>query len=207
MAELGEVLLATTNRGKAEDFGGLFEGTGIYVVLASDRGLSLDVAESGASFEENALIKARAYAARAEVAVLADDSGLSVEALGGAPGIHSARYAGEPCDDHANNLKLIKSLDGVADRRAAFVCALALVLPDGTEVVSAGRCEGVIIDEERGDNGFGYDSVFYRQDLGCTFGQATPEQKSERSHRGAAVRALLEELVRLALLPGQRGLG
>ncbi len=201
MAELSEVLLATTNRGKARDFRRLLEGSGIDLVLPADRGLHLDVAETGASFEENALIKARAYAYEARVAVLADDSGLSVEALGGEPGIHSARYAGEPGDDHANNLKLIDCLHGVADRRAAFVCALALVLPDGGEVVSSGRCEGLIIDQERGVNGFGYDSLFFRPDLGLTFGEATPEQKSERSHRGAALRALLSELERRSLLP------
>ena len=132
--------------------------------------------------------------------MLADDSGLAVEALDGAPGVYSARYAGPECDDRANNSKLIAALEGVDDRRAAFVCVLVLALPDGREIVTDGRCEGLVADEERGANGFGYDAVFFRPDLGRTFGEATPEEKSARSHRGAAVTSLLAELPSLALL-------
>jgi XTP/dITP diphosphohydrolase len=196
------VVLATGNRGKLRDFELLLTGTGIELSLPADHGIALDVEETGTTFEANALLKAHAhaealrskYGAEAAPAVLADDSGLCVEALGGAPGVYSARYAGPECDDHANNLKVIEALAGVEDRRAAFVCVLALVRPDGSEVLAEGRCEGTIIDEERGTNGFGYDVVFYRDDLGCTFGQASPEQKNERSHRAAAVRALLGKL-------------
>jgi XTP/dITP diphosphohydrolase len=160
----------------------------------------MDVEETGSTFEENALLKARALARATGLPVLADDSGLAVDALAGAPGVYSARYAGPECDDRANNRKLIAELAGRSDRRAAFVCALALVLSDGTEIVSHGTCEGRVIDEERGTNGFGYDAVFYRDDLGCTFGEASPAEKNARSHRGAAVRALLAELRRRRLL-------
>ena len=114
--------------------------------------------------------------------------------LGNEPGVRSARYAGEPSDDHANNRSLIEKLRGIPDRRGSFICALALVLPDGRELTAEGRCDGRIIDEERGANGFGYDSIFFRDDLGCTFGEATREQKNARSHRGAAARALLDRL-------------
>jgi len=196
LAPLERVLLATSNRGKLRDFQRLFADTGIELVLADEAGVDVDVEETGETFEENALIKARHAAGATDLPVLADDSGLAVEALDGAPGVYSARYAGPGCDDHANNVKLVETLVGVEDRRAAFVCVLALILPDGTEVVSDGRCEGLVIDEERGANGFGYDSVFFRPDLGCTFGEASPEQKNARSHRAAAVGVLLAELGR-----------
>jgi len=197
------VILATSNRGKLRDFRHLFESSGVELSLPEDHGVVMDVEETGTTFEENALLKARAIHAETGLAVLADDSGLTVEALGGAPGVYSARYAGLPCDDHANNLKVIAELEGVDDRRAAFVCVLALVLADGTEVVTDGRCEGRIIDEERGTNGFGYDAVFFRDDLGCTFGEAAPAEKNERSHRGAAVRAMLDELRRRGVVQSE----
>jgi XTP/dITP diphosphohydrolase len=188
------VVLATTNRGKLADFRLLFRDSGIDLVVPADVGVTLDVEETGETFLENALLKARAHVAATGRPALADDSGLVAHALGDEPGVRSARYAGEACDDHANNRLLIAKLRDVADRRASFICALALVLPDGREITAEGRCDGRIIDEERGTNGFGYDSVFYRDDLGCTFGEATREEKNARSHRGAAARALLERL-------------
>ena len=196
------VVLATTNRGKLADFQLLFRDSGIDLVAPADVGVTLDVEESGETFLENALLKARAHVAATGLPALADDSGLIAHALGNEPGVRSARYAGEPSDDHANNRLLIEKLRGVADRHASFICALALVLPDGREITAEGRCDGRIIDEERGTNGFGYDSVFYRDDLGCTFGEATREEKNARSHRGAAARGLLERL-RLAGIPGR----
>ena len=188
------LVLATTNKGKLFDFKMLFEGSDIDLVLPQQFGVDLDVEETGTTFEANALLKARAHVEQLGRPVLADDSGLAVEALDGRPGVYSARYAGPACDDHANNLKVIDELRGVENRAAAFVCVLALVFPDGRELVTQGRCEGEIIDEERGANGFGYDVIFYRPDLECTFGEATPEDKNARSHRAAAVRALLAEL-------------
>lgn len=188
------VVLATTNRGKLADFRLLFHGSGIDLVAPADVGAALDVEETGETFLENALLKARAHVAATGLPALADDSGIVAHSLGDVPGVRSARYAGEPSDDHANNRLLIANLRGVADRSASFICALALVLPDGREITAEGRCDGRIIDEERGTNGFGYDSIFFRDDLGCTFGEATREAKNARSHRGAAARALLERL-------------
>jgi XTP/dITP diphosphohydrolase len=194
MAEVSRVLLATGNKGKLRDFAFLLAGAGIELSVPADHGIDIEVEETGTTFEENALLKAHAHAQLVDIPVLADDSGLAVEALGGAPGVYSARYAGEPCDDHANNLKVISDLHGIGDRRAAFVAVLALVLPGGGEILASGRCEGLIIEEERGPNGFGYDSIFYRDDLGRTFGEALPEEKNARSHRAAAVKALLADL-------------
>ena len=188
------VVLATTNRGKLADFRLLFRGSGIDLVSPADLGVALEVEETGETFLENALLKARAHVAATGLPALADDSGIVAHALGSVPGVRSARYAGEPSDDHANNRLLIEKLRGVADRRASFICALALVRPDGREFTAEGRCDGRIIDEERGTNGFGYDSIFFRDDLGLTFGEATREDKNARSHRGAAARALLERL-------------
>lgn len=189
------LVLATTNNGKLRDFRLLFEGSGIAIELPADHGVALDVEETGETFTDNALLKAREFAeALPGRAVLADDSGLVVEALGGDPGVRSARYAGEPSDDHANNLKVLELMSGVIDRRAAFVVVLALVLPDGREFVVEGRCEGTIAFEERGSNGFGYDAIFFREDLGCTFGEALPAEKNARSHRAAAVTGLLAKL-------------
>lgn len=194
-ASLDSLVLATTNKGKLRDFRLLFEGSGIAIETPADHGADLDVDETGETFADNALLKARAFAAALPGrAVLADDSGLVVEALGGDPGVRSARYAGEPSDDHANNLLVLERMRGVEDRRAAFVVVLALVLPDGREILAEGRCEGTIADEERGTNGFGYDVIFFRDDLGRTFGEATPAEKNARSHRAAAVRALLGKL-------------
>lgn len=192
---ISSLVLATTNAGKLRDFRLLFEGSGIQIQVPGDFGVDLEVDETGTTFEANALLKARAFAAALPGrAVLADDSGLAVEALGGEPGVYSARYAGAHGDDHANNLEVLRRMEGVSDRRAAFVVVLALVTPGGAEVVVEGRCEGTIATEERGNNGFGYDAVFWCEDLGRTFGQVTPAEKNARSHRAAAVCALLEKL-------------
>jgi XTP/dITP diphosphohydrolase len=192
--EVLRVVLATTNRGKLADFRRLFGADTLDLVSTAEVGIALEVEETGVTFAENALLKARAACEASGMPALADDSGLAVCALGGRPGVVSARYAGSHGNDHANNKKVIAELRGIEDRRAAFVCALALVFPDGAEITSQGRCEGRIIDEERGTNGFGYDAIFYRDDLGMTFGEATPEQKNARSHRGGAVRSLVAEL-------------
>lgn len=189
------LVLATTNQGKLRDFRLLFEGSGIAIETPGEHGVALDVDETGDTFVDNALLKARAFAALLPGrAVLADDSGLVVDALGGEPGVRSARYAGEPSDDRANNRLVLERMRGIEDRRAAFVVVLALVLPDGREVLAEGRCEGSIASAERGTNGFGYDAIFFRDDLGRTFGEATPAEKNARSHRAAAVTALLAKL-------------
>lgn len=191
---LGRVVLATGNAGKVRDFGRLMQGTGIELVSSGELGIAIEVDETGETFRENALLKARAHTSRTEYPVLADDSGIAVVALGGAPGVRSARYAGPEQDGKANNRKLLEAMRGQEDRRAAFVVALALIFPSGEEIVVEGRCEGTIAEEERGSNGFGYDTLFYREDLGLTFAEASPDQKNARSHRGAAVAALLDAL-------------
>jgi XTP/dITP diphosphohydrolase len=147
--------------------------------------------EDGATFEENAARKALHYAAYADGPVFADDSGLEVDALGGAPGVLSARYAGVQGADEANNRLLLDNLRGVADRTARFVCAIALVRNGSVVGTWRGAVEGRIIDTPRGDGGFGYDPLFWYEPFGCTFGEASAEQKLEVSHRGQALRAML----------------
>ena len=149
-----------------------------------------DVEENAPDFAGNALIKVRAIAARHCGAwCLADDSGLAVDALGGAPGVHSARYAGEPCDNAANNALLLKNLKGVVDRRAAFVCAVALVDPEGREHVVEGRCPGVVAESPAGAGGFGYDPLFVPDGFTKSFAELAPAEKNAISHRGRALAA------------------
>ena len=152
--------------------------------------------ETAATFAGNALIKARAVAARhAGSWVLADDSGLVVDALGGAPGVRSARYAGRDGDTPANNALLLKNLEGVADRRAAFVCAMALIAPDGAEHVVEGRCEGRILTAPRGKGGFGYDPLFVPEGGELTFAELPAEEKNRISHRARALAQAKEFLI------------
>jgi XTP/dITP diphosphohydrolase len=147
--------------------------------------------EDGTTFEENAARKALHYAAFADGPVFADDSGLEVDALGGAPGVLSARYAGVQGGDEANNRLLLENLRGVEDRSARFVCAIALVRDGRVVGTWRGAAPGRIIDAPRGSGGFGYDPLFWYEPFGCTFGEATADQKLEVSHRGQALRAML----------------
>ncbi|TVY11868.1 XTP/dITP diphosphatase [Paenibacillus cremeus] len=203
-----EVLIATRNAGKVKEFVPMFEAKGIAVKSLLDYPELPDIVEDGDTFAANALIKARTIAERLGVPVVADDSGLCVDRLGGAPGVYSARYAGEPSNDAANNRKLLEELAKVeadaalqdgSDARglspARFVCAMALVDAEGRVVAEAeGACEGVIIGEPRGERGFGYDPLFYIPELGQTMAELTLEAKNERSHRGQAIRRLWEAL-------------
>ncbi len=150
--------------------------------------------EDGATFDENAAKKARHYAAYVKGPVFADDSGLVVEALDGAPGVYSARYAGPGATDDANNRLLLEKLRGVTNRAASFVCLIALVEGGRQQGLYSGRVDGVILEEPRGSSGFGYDPLFYCPPLGCTFGEATEEQKFQVSHRGQAFRSMLANL-------------
>ena len=150
--------------------------------------------ENGATFEENAIIKARHYGAHVAGLLFADDSGLEVDALGGAPGVYSARFSGPQATDESNNRLLLERLRGVADRTARFVCAIALVQGDQVRGVYRGAVEGRIIDEARGPNGFGYDPLFYYPPFGCTFGEAGDDEKFTVSHRGQALRHMLQAL-------------
>ena len=160
-----------------------------------DVGFEGDIVEDGESFEENALIKAKAAASTGYIG-LGDDSGLSVRALGGEPGIYSARYAGEHGNDEANNRLLLERLSDKNDRHAEFVCVLACVFPDNEErnIVCRGATEGIIIDEYRGDGGFGYDPLFLYEPFGKTYAQMSGEEKNSISHRGRAIMLLAEKL-------------
>lgn len=192
------VVVATANRGKLEEIRSAFGFEGWEFVTAVDLGAApLDIAETGTTFEENARLKAHAYREAFGCAALADDSGLEVDALGGAPGVYSARYAGESATDADNNVKLLAELAGLPDvaRAARFRCVMVLVDEDGSEMVASGTCEGTIADEGRGAGGFGYDPLFLPVATpGRTMAELGRDEKNAISHRGAALRALREAL-------------
>jgi len=189
-----EVVLATGNQGKVREFSGLLKGVFGRVISLRDLDNPPDVVEDGETFRDNALKKARAIAEYSGKPTLADDSGLEVDALGGRPGVYSARYAGVNATDKDNVIKLLAEMDGKENREARFVCCLALVFPDGRETVVRGTCEGVIYSEPRGEGGFGYDPVFYHPEYGKTMAQIDPELKNQISHRARAAEKLIEEL-------------
>jgi len=185
---------ATGNRGKLREFQLAAGRAPVEIeLLPAYRDLPACV-EDGATFEENAIIKARHYGPHAAGLLFADDSGLVVDALGGAPGVYSARYSGAHATDESNNRLLLENLKGVENRTARFVCAIALV--EGGRVMGTyhGSVEGRILDGPRGPGGFGYDPLFYFEPFACTFGEATDEQKFSVSHRGQAMRAMLADL-------------
>ena len=167
----------------------------IEILSLSDVSLDGEIVEDGATFEENALIKAR-YAAKSGYIGIGDDSGLCVEALGGAPGIYSARFAGEDADTAKNNEKLLRELKGKSDRRAKFVCVIACVMPDGEEFTVRGEAHGEIIDSYHGEGGFGYDPLFRYGDK--TFAEMAADEKNLVSHRGRAIKKFAEKLERRA---------
>lgn len=159
-----------------------------------------EVVEDGATFEENALKKARVIAYSTGIVTLADDSGLCVDALDGRPGVHSARFAGESATDEEKYSRLLEEMEAVPDlrRSARFVCALAFVAPDGEEMLFRGVCNGVITREPRGSSGFGYDPIFFFEEAGCTFAEMDQEAKNRVSHRGRALREFVEFLKEIA---------
>ena len=187
-----QIVVATGNKNKLREFSQLFPE---YEVLSQkDVGFDADVEETGVTFQENALIKARAAAQALGLPALADDSGICVVALDGAPGVYSARYAGGHGDDKANRDLLLKNLQNETDRRAYFQSSVALVLPDGREFVADGKTYGTILHDEQGQGGFGYDCIFQSDDLGKSFGLATAEEKNAVSHRFRALQALLAKV-------------
>jgi XTP/dITP diphosphohydrolase len=198
-----KLLIATGNKGKAAEIAAELAGVDdIHCLSLKDFPAVEECEETGKTFEENAILKAKYYAENFHVLTLADDSGLEVDALNGDPGVYSARYAGTPCNDLANNAKLVKSLAGVADekRSARFRCVMAMVDANGTLLGTAqGVIEGRIIDQPRGSNGFGYDPHFFVPELGKTTAEILSAEKNKISHRGQATRAmrsLLEKLYR-----------
>jgi len=191
-----EVVLATGNKGKVKEFSNLLEGVFGEIISLSDLGSPPEVIEDGLTFRDNALKKAREIAQYSGKLTLADDSGLEVDALNGRPGIYSTRYSGEDATNKMNIVKLLAELGHNPNRKARFVCVLALVDPNGEELVVEGFCEGVILDEPRGEGGFGYDPVFYLPDRRKTMAELEPELKNTISHRANALKRLKTELER-----------
>jgi XTP/dITP diphosphohydrolase len=192
---LARLVLASGNEGKLREFRRLLSPLGIEVVAQAELGIP-DADEPHETFVENALAKARHASRLSSLPALADDSGICVMALGGAPGVQSARYAGEPRSDGRNNVKLIADLTGVADRRAHYYCMLVLMrhAADPEPILADGRWDGTIVDEARGSGGFGYDPHFLDPSTGLTGAELPLRRKNELSHRGRAMRALLARL-------------
>ncbi len=194
-----KIIFATGNAHKMEEIRMILSDLGVEILSQKEAGIAADVVEDGATFEENAMIKAAEIARIAaqnpeyrDAVVLADDSGLEIDYLNKEPGIYSARYMGENTSYDIKNNELIRRLDGVPDekRTARFVCAIAAAFPDGTKRVVRGTMEGRIGYEIAGENGFGYDPIFYLPEYGCTSAQLTPEKKNELSHRGEGLRKM-----------------
>ena len=190
------IIFATGNEGKMREIRMILEDLGVPVLSMKEAGISADIEENGKSFAENAAIKAKAIMEMTGEIVMADDSGLEIDYLDGAPGIYSARFMGEDTSYDIKNKALIDKLAGVPDekRTARFVCAIACALPDGQILESRGTMEGIIGYEIKGENGFGYDPIFYLPECGCTYAEISPEKKNELSHRGKALRAMKEKL-------------
>ncbi len=191
-----EIVLASGNKGKLAEFAELFRGTDFSFKLMSDFPEVSLPEETGHTFEANALLKATAVSTATGHIALADDSGLEVGALGGAPGVYSARYSGEGASDEENNEKLLEAMAGlpVKERLAAFVCVIAVAAPAGWTLTASGRCEGRIVTERKGIGGFGYDPLFYVEKYACTMAELSHDKKNGISHRGEAVRQIREQL-------------
>lgn len=184
-----KLLVASNNKNKLKEIREIL-GDGFEIVSLREAGIVSDPEETGKTFAENAYIKAKSGMDASGLPCLADDSGLCVEALGGAPGVYSARFAGEPCDNEKNNALLLKKLHGVSDRRASYVCSICLLFPDGRKICTEGVCTGQITEVPSGTGGFGYDPLFRSDDLNKTLAEATAEEKNRISHRGRALEKL-----------------
>ncbi len=187
-------VLASHNPGKLAEMQSILSGYGVEVVSPAEVGVSLEVEETGDTFGENAMLKAKAYCEASGLPAIADDSGLCVDALNGGPGVYSARYGGEDLDDRGRCMLLLSNLRGQTTRAAHFSCAIACAFPDGRTLTAEGRCDGAIAFAPLGDGGFGYDPLFLLTEKGKTFGQLSPEEKSAVSHRGKALAAFAAEL-------------
>jgi XTP/dITP diphosphohydrolase len=183
-----QLLLATNNRGKVREYHSLLQGINFELVTPAKLGLRLEVEETGSTYEENARIKALAFSRASGLLSLADDSGLEVEALGGEPGIRSSRYAGENASDNDRVVFLLNKLRSVPESRrsACFRCVIAIAWPDGKVDFCSGRCDGLIVSEPRGSQGFGYDPIFYFPELRKTMAELPEEIKNQVSHRALA---------------------
>ena len=188
------IILASNNKDKVKEVKEILKGYDI--ISMKEAGIDVDIEENGTTFEENALIKARAIMKLTGQITMADDSGLEIDYLNKAPGVYSARFMGHDTSYDIKNKALIQKLEGVkgSDRSGRFVCAIAVSLPDGREIVKRGTMEGLIAEEIKGDNGFGYDPIVYLPEYGRTSGELAPEEKNKISHRGKALALIKEEL-------------
>ena len=192
-----KVIAATKNKGKIREMQEILAPLDIEIVSQQELGLDVDVEETGDTFVKNALIKARAVAMVCDYPILADDSGICVEALGGAPGVRSARYAGDNATDEDRINKLLTEIGDNKNRRAKFVTSVAFIMPDGTEITAEGEVKGTITKEPKGENGFGYDPIFLSDELGKTFAESSDEEKNSISHRGRALKNLYDKLKKM----------
>ncbi|NSW90859.1 MAG: XTP/dITP diphosphatase [Firmicutes bacterium] len=189
------LIVATKNKGKYQEIKEILADIPFNVISMGELNLDIDIEETGKTFEENALIKARKVCKLTGEIVIADDSGLEVDYLDGAPGIYSSRFGGENATDEEKNRKLLKMLEGVPfeKRKARFVCAIAVVYPEGKHFIVKGICDGYIGFKPEGNNGFGYDPLFYLPEYGMTTAQMEPKEKHKVSHRGKALKLMVEE--------------
>ena len=197
-----KIIFATGNAGKLREIREIMADTDVEVLSMKEAGIDVDVVEDGTTFEENALIKAKAIAEHTDAIVLADDSGLEVDYLDKAPGVYSARFMGEDTSYDIKNQAIIDKLDGVPkeQRTARFVCAIAAALPDGRTMVTRQTMEGYIGYKAEGENGFGYDPIFMLEEYGCSSAAISREEKNAISHRGKALRAMKEMLIEGGIL-------
>ncbi len=191
------MILASRNKGKIREIGEILEKFGMETVSRDDAGIDkFEVEETGETFEENSYIKAKAILDVAGAPTIADDSGIEVDAIGGDPGVYSARFAGPGCTPHDNNVKLLALLKDVPEekRTARFVSVITMLFPDGEKIVARGECEGKVAFEMRGENGFGYDPLFIPEGYDITFGEMAPEEKNKISHRAKSLFKLEEKI-------------
>ena len=189
-----KVVLASKNQHKLVEMRDILSAQGVEVVLESDVGVDVDVEETGTTFEENSLLKARAVMEASGLPAIADDSGLSVDALNGAPGVYSARYGGEGLDDVGRYRLLLENMKGQLDRKCKFVSVITLCMPGGDVISARGECPGTLAYAPQGENGFGYDPIFFVPEKKKTFAQLSPEEKNAISHRGNALKLFQRKL-------------
>lgn len=197
-----KVVLASKNAHKLQELQDILSAQGVEVILESAAGVDVEVKETGTTFEENSLLKARAVMEASGLPAIADDSGLMVDALNGAPGVYSARYGGPGLDDVGRYRLLLENMRGVLDRKCRFVSAITLCMPSGDIVTARGECPGTLAYAPQGENGFGYDPIFFVPEKKKTFAQLTAEEKNAISHRGRALQLFQEKLA--AYLAGQK---
>lgn len=189
------IIVATKNQGKVREIKKIFKDIDIDIITQEEAGISIEVEETGDTFEKNAMIKAKAVSLLCDDIVIADDSGLCVDALDGRPGVYSARYAGENATDAQKIEKLLSEMEGIENRSAKFVSAIALVMPDGKELYARGEVPGEILLSPEGDGGFGYDPIFYSTELQKCFGVASLEEKNTVSHRARGLSQMYKKLL------------